>query len=159
MATINSNTHDYFSRNIEQMWQPCQTPLLVSNHSVIPFAILKSLLAIIEIACADLLSGKLSLQHQLAYWIPIRAMTYTYRDLQPADHFYPHSPFWLSGQLSLWWYNITEHWTCCQKFPVPGLLTTFELEQVTLNLFLVSKILLFNPIWKPNEMVYLKIIN
>lgn len=43
MVTINSNTHDYFSRNIEQIWQPCQTPLLVSNHSVIPFAILKYL--------------------------------------------------------------------------------------------------------------------
>lgn len=43
MITINSNAHYYFSINIEQMWQPCQTPFLVSNLSVTPFAVLTTL--------------------------------------------------------------------------------------------------------------------
>lgn len=159
MVTINSNTHDYFSRNIEQMWQPCQTPLLVSNHSVIPFAILKYL------------SGH---TRDSMHWPPERETVrvastgiLNINSWHPLTHKVLYSPLVIFTPLLL--FDSQDSWTCGGKtgkgpglphrsFEFLGTLLPMNFEQATLS-FSVKYLTLFNPMWKPNGMVHPKIIN
>lgn len=138
MATINSNTHDYFRRNIEQMWQPCQTPLLVSNHSVIPFAILNSLFGrnrdsvrwprkqeTLPVASMGMLNT--NQQHQLTHIVLYSLLL-----------MFTHILLFESQKLRLQWYNVKEHRLLARSFELLGPLLLMNLEQAPLSLFLIS---------------------